>query len=272
MNPATASAREARTLSALATACAALVLVVVASSAWLRLAAAPCPPGGCAEFGIADAVRLAHRVAAMGVTVLALLVTALAWKPPVRPVLRATAVLALVLVAALAVVGRRSAGAAPPAVLLANLLGGLTLLAACVGLAAAARAPRGRIAFAYVAAAALLAAALATGGVLATSPPAPASALGLAHRGLAWSAVAAWGLLALGAGPSPRARLAARLVAVALLAQAVFAVAIPDASLARWLHNLLSAVALAIAVAGTQQARILSRGDAGAPGSALARP
>jgi heme A synthase len=272
MSPPAATARDARTLGTLAAACAALVLVVVASSAWLRLAAVPCPPGGCAEFGLADAVRLAHRVAAMGVTVLALLVTALAWKPPVRPALRATAVLALVLIAALAVVGRRSAGAAPPAVLLANLLGGLTLLAACVGLAAAARAPGGRISLAYVAAAALLAAALVTGGVLATSPPAHASGLVLAHRGLAWSAVAAWGLLALGAGTSPRARLAARLVAVALLAQAALAVAAPDAALARWLHNLLSSLALACAVAGALQARLPLRGDAGAPGSALARP
>jgi hypothetical protein len=266
------AAREGRTLGALAAACAALVFVVVASSAWLRLAAVPCPPGGCAEFGLADAVRLAHRVAAMGVTVLALLVTALAWKPPARPGLRATAVLVLVLVAALAVVGRRSAGAAPPAVLLANLLGGLTLLAACAGLAAAALAPRGRVAFAFAAATTLLAVAIASGGVLATSPPAHPSGLVLAHRALAWSAVAAWGLLALGAGPTPGARLAARLVAACLVAQAVIAVAAPDATLARWLHNLLSSSALAIAVAGTLQARVPSRGGAGLPGSALAGP
>lgn len=266
------TAREARTLGALATACAALVFVVVASSAWLRLAAVPCPPGGCAEFGLADAVRLAHRVAAMGVTVLALLVTALAWKPPVRPGLRATAVLVLVLVAALAVVGRRSAGAAPPAVLLANLLGGLTLLAACAGLAAGALASRGRVALPYAAAATLLALAIASGGVLATAPPADPSWLVLAHRGLAWSAVAAWGLLALSAGPSPGARPGARLVAACLLAQAVLAVAAPDAALARWLHNLLSSCALAFAVAVALQARVPSRAGAGLPGSALAGP
>ncbi len=138
------AARDDRSLFAWASACAALVFVVVASSAWLRIAAVPCPPAGCEGFVLADAVRLAHRVAAMGVTVLALVIAALAWKAPARAGRRIASVVLLVLVAALALVGRRSAGSAPPAVMLANLLGGLALLAFTAGLAAIARLPRGR--------------------------------------------------------------------------------------------------------------------------------
>jgi heme A synthase len=251
-----AASRDARTLGAFAAACAALVFVVVASSAWLRLGAAPCPPGGCAGFGLADAVRLAHRVAAMGVTVLALVIAALAWKAPARPGLRAASVLLIVLVAALAVIGRRSAGAAPPAVLLANLLGGLALLGACVGIASAATAPRGRIALPFAAAAGLLAAAIAAGGVLAIWPAAGPSPLALAHRGLGWSALAAWALIAASSAPAPGVRLAARLAALALLAQLLLVVSVPEGSLVRWLHNLLSACALAAAVAATLRARL----------------
>jgi hypothetical protein len=251
-----AASRDARTLGAFAAACAALVFVVVASSAWLRLGAASCPPGGCAGFGLADAVRLAHRVAAMGVTVLALVIAALAWKAPARPGLRAASVLLIVLVAALAVIGRRSAGAAPPAVLLANLLGGLALLGACVGIASAATAPRGRIALPFAAAAGLLAAAIAAGGVLAIWPAAGPSLLALAHRGLGWSALAAWALIAASSAPAPGVRLAARLAALALLAQLLLVVSVPEGSLVRWLHNLLTACALAAAVAATLRARL----------------
>jgi hypothetical protein len=251
--------RDRRALGAVAGACAALVFVVVASSAWLRLVAIPCPPGGCAEFGLADAVRLAHRVAAMGVTVLALVVAALAWKAPARPALRAASVLLVLLVAALALVGRRSAGAAPPAVLLANLLGGLALLATCVGIAFAASAPRGRLALPFAAGAALLAAAVATGCVLAVWPGAGTPSLALAHRALAWSALAAWGIVALSAVPAPAVRLAARTAALALLAQALLAVVVPGGSLAHWLHNLLTSLALAAAVAATVRARVATR-------------
>ncbi len=261
--------RESRALAHFAAACAALVFVVVASSAWLRLAAVPCPAAGCAGFGVADAVRLAHRVAAMGVTVLALVVAALAWKGPARPGLRATAVLVVVLVAALAVVGRRSAGAAPPAVLLANLLGGLSLLAACAGVAAAATAPRGRVRLPFAVALALLAAAVATGGLLSIGPAAPT--LAIAHRGLSWLALAAWGLIALSAAPTPDARLAARLAAAALAALALVSVAAPDGAGARWIHNLLSSLAIVAAVAGTVRARA-AEGAPPAGQGAYARP
>lgn len=139
----TGVSRDDRTLASVASACAALVFLVVASSAWLRLAPAglPCPPGGCVEFTLADAVRITHRVAAMGVSVLALLIAALAWKAPAAWGRRTAAVAILALVAVLAVVGRRSADSASLAVILTNLLGGLILLALTVGLATAARAP-----------------------------------------------------------------------------------------------------------------------------------
>jgi len=260
-------ARDDRALAASAAACAALVFVVVASSAWLRLAAAPCPAGGCTGFGLSDAVRLAHRVAAMGVTVLALLIAAVAWKAPARPGRRVAAAAVLVLVAVLAVIGRRSAGAAPPAVMLANLLGGLTLLALSAGLAVAALAPRGRLATPFVAASALVALATVTGGVLAAAPPSDPSSLALVHRALAWASLAGWSLLAFSASPPPGARLAARLAAALIAAQVLAVVAASGWPLARWLHNLLSSAALCAAVAAALSSRGAPRPDPNLPGS-----
>lgn len=264
--------RHDRALSASAAACAALVFVVVASSAWLRLGAPACPPAGCEGFALADGVRLAHRVAAMGVSVLALLIAALAWKPPVRRGLRATAILVVLLVAALAIVGRRSAGAAPPAVLVANLLGGLTLLALAVGLAAAVRFPAGRVPLAIAASVSVLALAAATGGILATAPPADAGPLALAHRAISWGALAGWVLLALSASTPPPARRAARLVVAALAALAALAVASPGWPAAAWLHNLLATVALCLGIAAAFASRSPSEGDGALPVRAMAGP
>ncbi len=264
--------RRARSLSATAAACAALVLVVVASSAWLRLAAPACPPGGCEGFAVADAVRLAHRIAAMGVSVAALVLVALAWKAPARWGTRAAAVLVLALVAALAIVGRKSAGAAPPAVQLANLLGGLTLLGLAVGLAAAARAGPGPVRGAPIVAATILAAAIATGAVLATAAPAEPAALTLAHRGLAWGALVAWGLLALGTGRPRGERLAAGTVAALLAAEAVLAIAAPASPSLRWLHNLLSTAAMCAAVACAAGCGSPAQRAPGLPREALVGP
>ena len=254
-------AREDRSLAASAAACAALVFIVVASSAWLRLAAAPCPAAGCEGFGLADAVRLAHRVAAMGVTVLALVIAAVTWKAPARPGRRVAATVLLVLLAALAIIGRRSGSAAPPAVLVANLLGGLALLGLSVGVAVAARAPRGQPAMPFVAASTLFAFATAAGGVLAAAPPADASSLALVHRALSWVTLAGWGLLAMSASPAPGVRLATRLAAVLIAAQVVAALAFPAGPLARWAHNLLAATALCAAIAATLASRSASRPD-----------
>ncbi len=267
-----ALSRGDRALSVSAAACAALVFVVVASSAWLRLAAAPCPPAGCEGFTPADAVRLAHRVAAMGVTVLALVIAALAWKAPARPGRRAASLAVIVLVAVLAVVGRKSAGGAPPAVVLTNLLGGLALLATCTGIAASSRFAGGRCAFPCAAATALLGLALVTGGLAAALPPSDAATLGLAHRALSWAALLAWGLVAASALPPPAARVAARLAAVALAVQALLAVAAPAGPTVRWLHNLLAAAGLAAAVTAALAFRVPAATGRPLPAEAPARP
>lgn len=262
--------REERTLSALAASCAALVFVVVAASAWLRLAAVACPAGGCDGFTLADAVRLAHRVAAMGVSVLALVIAALAWKAPARPARRVASVAILVLVAVLAIVGRSSAGSPPPAVVLANLLGGLALLAAATGLAVAVRAPRGRLPGAFAAALALVVLAAATGGLLSAAPG-ESSPLGMVHRALAWASLAGWGLLAMSAAPAPGARWAARLAAALLVAQVVVALALPGWPLARWLHNLLTSAALCAALASALASRSAPREVSPLPDRATVR-
>jgi len=263
--------REERTLSALAASCAVLVFVVVAASAWLRLAAVACPAGGCDGFTLADAVRLAHRVAAMGVSVLALVIAALAWKTPARPARRVASVVILVLVAALAIVGRSSAGSPPLTVVLANLLGGLALLAATTGLAVAVRAPRGRLPGAFAAALALVVLAAVTGGVLSAAAPGESSPLGVVHRAAAWASLAGWGLLAMSAAPAPGARWAARLAAALLVAQIVVALALPGWPLARWLHNLLTSAALCAALASALASRSAPREVSPLPDRATVR-
>lgn len=265
-------ARDDRTLCAAAAACASLVFVVVASSAWLRLVAVPCPPAGCDGLTLADAVRLAHRVAAMGVSVLALVIAAVAWKAPARWGRRFSAVALLVLVAALALIGRRSAGVAPPAVVLGNLFGGLTLLALATGFAVAARAPRGRLALPFVAATALFAAATATGGLLATAIPADPSSLGVVHGVLSWATLAGWSLLGLSASQRPAVRLATRLAAILVAAQVAIALAFPGWPPTRWLHNLLTSAALCSAIAAMLASRANSLEDSGLPGRAPAGP
>lgn len=243
------TARDDRALFASAAACAALVFVVVAASAWLRLAATPCPAGGCAGFGLADAVRLSHRVAAMGVTVAALVIAALAWKSPARWGRRASALAVLALVATLAVVGRRSAGSAPPAVVLANLLGGLALLAFAVGLAVAAKVPGGRPRAPIAVAAGLYALATLTGAALAAAPGTPM--LDTAHRALAAVSLIAWAMAAARAGGRAGARAAAALAAGCLAAQAALALVVPGNPVAHWLHNVLASAALCAVVAAS---------------------
>lgn len=265
-----AARRHDRTLAGAAAACAALVFVVVASSAWLRLVpGAACPAGGCEGFSATDLVRLAHRVAAMGVSVLALLVAALAWKAPAAWGRRLAAVAMIALVAVLAVVGRQSAGATAPAIVLTNLLGGLVLLALAASLCAAARPadPRSGASLAasaftttaFAAAAFALAAAIGTGALATALPRHGAPALGTVHLVLSWTAFLGWGVLALSASAPARARQGARLVAVLLAALAVLAVAAPAWTLARWLHNLLASATLVAALAATFAAAHASR-------------
>ena len=247
-------ARDARTLTITAAVCTALVFVVIASSAWLRLSPAglPCPPGGCVGFTLADAVRIAHRVAAMGVSVLALIIAALAWKAPAAWGRRWAAVAIIALVAVLAIVGRQSSGTVLPAVTLTNLLGGLALLALTAGLAAAARAPAGRTDAATGAATALLAAAIVTGALASALPAPDAAAIGLVHQVLSWASLRRLGRARHPRprrGREPRARPAHRGLLAGL---ALLAVTWPQA---RWLHNFLTAAALVTAIAAAVVAR-----------------
>lgn len=130
-------------LRRLAAACAMLVLVVVAASAYLRLGQAgfscadwPACYGRIEANQVAQAAeplvfwaRLAHRLAAMGVTFLVLIIVVLAFRRRAndsRPL--GWALAALVLTLLLALLGRWTPGTRIPAVTLGNLLGGFALI------------------------------------------------------------------------------------------------------------------------------------------------
>lgn len=252
-----------RTLARTAGIGTALVFVVVASSAWLRLAAgdAGCPPGGCEAFSLADGVRLAHRVAAMAVAVIALLVVALAWRIPARPGLRVAAIAMLALVGALAVVGRASAGSPASPVVLANLLGGLVLLALAAAVASDAwarsvgvRGPLARSPFVVLA---LLAIAVAAGAALSSGAIAATPGAAALHRIAGWVAMLAAVFLATSGATPPPARGPLRLAAGAFALSVVVALAGPGTDLSRWLHNVLSAAALLPTIAACALARRL---------------
>jgi cytochrome c oxidase assembly protein subunit 15 len=134
-----------RLLRLLATTGAALTLVVIVSSAYLRLAQAglSCSdwPACYGRVSIHDAAstperaaRFVHRLAAsaVGAALLGLLLVAATQRPWLKRQ-SAIALAALVVAALLAALGARVSGAAPaapiPAVTLANLGGGFTLLA-----------------------------------------------------------------------------------------------------------------------------------------------
>ena len=129
-----------------ALACALLVLAVVGISAFIRLAAAGlgCTPWpacygqvqAALPAGTVDAARLLHRVLAVALLPLILLLVAggLVRKPAPWAHAR-LALLALALVLFLAVLGRWTAGAKVPAVALGNLLGGFVLFALCARMA-----------------------------------------------------------------------------------------------------------------------------------------
>lgn len=138
--------RRQRLLARLAFASTALVLVVVVSSAYLRLVNAGL---GCDDWPrcygrlqanstdlathVAPAqsiVRLTHRLAAMVVSVLNLLIAYLCWTQESATLgARATAVLVIALTVFLSLLGRATTGTHLPVVTLGNLLGGLAMLA-----------------------------------------------------------------------------------------------------------------------------------------------
>lgn len=131
-------------LRRLATTCALLVLAVVAASAYLRLGQAGF---SCADwpacFGHVEAnqkalageplvftARLAHRLAAMGVSILVLALLFVSYRQRgLDPRPWRLSLMALGLTLLLALLGRWTAGTRLPAVTLGNLMGGLALLA-----------------------------------------------------------------------------------------------------------------------------------------------
>ena len=135
-----------RLLKLLATAGAALVLVVIVSSAFLRLAGAglSCSDWPACYGRVApDAVittgqtlaRLAHRIAATGVGAILLALSLIAWtqRPP-RVRQGVIVAVCLVIVGGLAVLGVATPGARLPAVTVGNLGGGFALFALLVWL------------------------------------------------------------------------------------------------------------------------------------------
>lgn len=118
------AARAARLLARSATAGAALVFIVIVASAFLRLAqAAEAWPDAIVL------VRFAHRVAAIGVSFLVLMIAVVCWSVRRRqsgePMV-AGGLVALTIF--LSVLGRATPGAELPAVTLGNLLGGMAML------------------------------------------------------------------------------------------------------------------------------------------------
>lgn len=118
------TARAGHLLARSATAAAVLVLVVIVASAFLRLAqAAEAWPDAIVI------VRFAHRVAAIGVGFLILLIAVVCWSVHRRHRGEAVAAGALVaLTIFLSVLGRATPGSEMPAVTLGNLLGGMAML------------------------------------------------------------------------------------------------------------------------------------------------
>ncbi len=141
--------RTARLVATLATVAAALVLVVIASSAWLRLTQSglgcngwPACYGAFAKTGDATQaapapdtihtaeVRATHRVAA-GATGIVIAIAAVLWLIGERRQRGVTVIVValLAVTAFLALLGRYTAGTNAPAVTLGNMLGGMALLA-----------------------------------------------------------------------------------------------------------------------------------------------
>jgi cytochrome c oxidase assembly protein subunit 15 len=137
MNPGAKAERLARLVGALAALAAALTLLVITVSAVLRLAQAGlgCEPWPqCYGISLAtswlDPVRATHRISALAVAVVVLMIFVLAasgGRAAVRLVAIAGAALAVI--AFLTWVGIITPGTRLPAVALANLVGGMTLLA-----------------------------------------------------------------------------------------------------------------------------------------------
>jgi cytochrome c oxidase assembly protein subunit 15 len=215
--------RRLRLLRVMALICAALMLVTISLSAYMRLSQAGL---GCSDWpacyaqglraaqsgkalasteGVALA-RLAHRAVASVtlVLVIVMVMTALASKPPLKRQ-GAYAAALLGVAAALAALGIATPGARLPIVAIGNLLGGFVMLALCVRLAASTRrmpparaANEPRLGAWGIAALVLLCLQLA-GGALVSASYAALSCSGLtdctraaAASGWDWQALSPW--------------------------------------------------------------------------------
>jgi len=207
--------------------CSALMLATITLSAFMRLSQAGlgCEPWpGCyaqsareAAAGVAStaaaghavaAARLAHRLVATGVLILAITMVLSTWlSKPALPREGRLAAGVLVLALGLAVLGIVTPGARVPAIALGNLLGGFLMLALCWRLAAPAQwRPPGSGIWAWVAALALV---VQIGlGALVSGSHAALSCSGLADcvaaaRGAGWDlrALHPWQIPTLAATP-----------------------------------------------------------------------
>jgi hypothetical protein len=101
----------------------------------------------------------------------------------------------------------------------------------------------------------LVAISVVAGAALAAGTGANSLPLSAAHRIPGWLALVAAALLAMGPGTPPPARAPMRLAAGALALSVAIALAGPGTGLAHWLHNVLSAAAIAAAIAASALAR-----------------
>ncbi len=239
--------RRLRASAALAAAGWALMLAVVAASAYIRMSAAPGAD--------VDLARGVHRASASlaGLVVLLLAAHAL-W----RRVLVPGALAALALTAFLALLGRATGSAPPPPAALGNLLAGVALAALLAWLFGRARAPwraaapERRLAHAALAAAALQ---VAFGAWIATFLAAERPSLAPwvhAATGIAVAALVAWLGMRLSRAGLARPGMAVIALAALALAAGIVAALLDLPTLAALAHPLatvllLSALAQAVA-------------------------
>jgi cytochrome c oxidase assembly protein subunit 15 len=246
----------------LALLCAVLALLVVASSAYLRLhktgvgctpwpqcqAAATAQPPQADTF--TAGARLLHRMAAAAMLVAVLLIVAGSVPPRGTPQQAREAFALLAVVVALAVLGVFTAGSRAPAVALGNVLGGFVMLGLSAWLALPAGSRRWLPPWVLALAALQLVAGAASSVLQAAWQPGRAGLLGLHIAGAVLLAAAlAAGVRRAAAARRPEAGLAAALLAAQLalgVALWLGRLALPLG--AAWLHNIAAAALLVLVV------------------------
>jgi heme A synthase len=231
---------------------AVLVAVVLSASVALRLTAVAGPDGAMVPSlpeAVEAGVRLAHRIAAMGVTVLALLVAWVAWSRRAIDMRGlAPAVTIVLLTVLLALLGRWTAGYRHPEVTVGNVAGGVALVGAFWALREAVRGAARRLASVPAALARFAALAVIAQAGLGAATSALRSSielLGPVHVATALLvaaqvAIAAWPQRRAGNAAGP-AQLLLGLTALQL-ALGALSLAPERATLLVWLHTMVAAV------------------------------